>query len=113
MKLQNHLRRCINTGRQLKLMVQCLSEDQIFAQTQPHSDDSQRPNYHVENLKSAEILHPAPISDNIKCTFKNCALIFPSSREMEQHKETHCQATKFRCDVCGNLSAQRNTCRST
>jgi KRAB domain-containing zinc finger protein len=107
MELQNHLRRCIITGRQMKLIVQCLSEDQIFAETQPHSDDSQRPNCHGEHLKSAEFLHPTLIPDNIKCTFKNCSLIFPSSQDMKEHKETHCQATKFQCDVCGKLISSK------
>jgi KRAB domain-containing zinc finger protein len=100
--------RCINTGRQMKLMVQRLSEEQILALTQPHSDDSRRPNCHVENLKSAEILHPTPIPDNIQCTFKNCALIFPSSEEMKEHKEIHYQAIKVRCEVCDKLFSTKN-----
>jgi KRAB domain-containing zinc finger protein len=103
MELQRHVRRCINTGRQLKLIVQRLSEEQILTLTKRHSDDSRRPNCHGEHLNSAEFLHPAPIPKHVQCTFKNCALIFPSSEEMKEHKEIHYQAVEFRCKVCNKL----------
>jgi KRAB domain-containing zinc finger protein len=110
MELQNHLRRCINTGRQLMLIVQRLTKEQILALTKPHSGRSQLQilECHSETLNSAKFLHPAPIHDNVKCTFKNCSLIFPSSEEM---KETHCQATKFRCDVCDKLFSTKKNLR--
>jgi KRAB domain-containing zinc finger protein len=87
MKLQQHLRSCIKTGWKLKVMVQRLSEEEILALSKPHS----------QSLQSHD---PTSIPGKIKCSFKNCTLIFSSLEDFTEHKETHYQALKFSCELC-------------
>ena len=110
MELQRHVRRCINTGRQLKLMVQRLSKEQVLASTKPHSGGSEIHKCQSETLKNDKILQQHanlplnPIPGEFKCGFDQCNLSFSSSADFNEHKRVHIiQALKLSCNECGKF----------
>jgi KRAB domain-containing zinc finger protein len=110
MELQRHVLRCINTGRQMKLMVQRLSKEQVPASTKPHSGGSEIHKCQSETLKNDEILQQHanlplnPMPGEFKCGFDQCNLSFSSSADLNEHKRVHIiQALKLVCNECGKF----------
>jgi KRAB domain-containing zinc finger protein len=112
-ELQQHLRSYVISGRKLKVMVQCLTEEQVLSLAKPHpeGEDSQNHECHLcgEFLRSAKFLqdhvdlHSTSIPGKIKCALGKCNFIFASTWELKKHSELHYQALQVSCDFCGRI----------
>jgi KRAB domain-containing zinc finger protein len=109
------LRICINSGRKIKVSMQRLTDEEVFACQAPVSTKEpliEDPQFHEcrmcgEQLKSAEFLkshvdlHLMSNPDEIKCAFGKCNLIFSSPVVLKEHREEHYRALLVLCDLCG------------
>jgi KRAB domain-containing zinc finger protein len=109
---QQHLRTCIKTGWELKVMMQRLTDDELLALEKPSSDDSPshechlcgEHNFTAENLQQHVDLHSTLIPGLIQCAFNNkCARIFYSSEQLKEHREEHSKGLRIVCEVCNAI----------
>jgi KRAB domain-containing zinc finger protein len=112
-ELQLHLRMCVNTGRNLQVRVQRLSDQQLLVALEKPTDaastyDCQLCGAHLQEARFLALhlaRHRSTIPGQIKCVFGKCTVEFASAAQLRQHQQTH---ARFTCDICGTVFSWRH-----
>jgi KRAB domain-containing zinc finger protein len=111
--MQQHLRNCIKSEWELKVILPRLTDEQLLAlkkSADPSSRECQLCGDHctnAENLRLHVDSHSTPTAGEIKCNFDQCTLIFSSSTELKQHMKTHFVFSRISCHFCGRIFCRK------
>lgn len=115
--MQQHLRVCVNAGRQLRVLLQRLPKDHLLAiEVLVASQIPQTDEQEIHECKlcgeiyfQAEVLqehvksHATLVPDLIMCSFKKCHRVFTSPDELKEHRQDyHSQVLRIACEICND-----------